>query len=62
LAENFEVENVQLLTTIFSGNFLSVEIFLQWKWAFNPNCPTNGLRSKLQVVEFLSIPQLFGLY
>ena len=28
----FEVENFQLLTMIFSGNFLSVEIFLEWKW------------------------------
>ena len=32
--KNFEVENFQLLTMIFSGNFLSVEIFLEWKWAF----------------------------
>ena len=30
--KNFEVENFQLLT-IFSENFLSVEIFLEWKWA-----------------------------
>jgi hypothetical protein len=30
--KNFEVENVQLLTMIFSGNFLSMEIFLEWKW------------------------------
>jgi hypothetical protein len=32
--KNFEVENFQLLTMIFSENFLSVEIFLEWKWAF----------------------------
>ena len=31
--KNFEVENFQLLTMIFSENFLSVEIFLEWKWA-----------------------------
>jgi hypothetical protein len=30
---NFEVENFQLLTMIFSENFLSVEILLEWKWA-----------------------------
>ena len=30
---NFEVENFQLLTMIFSESFLSVEIFLEWKWA-----------------------------
>ena len=30
--KNFEVENFQLLTMIFSENFLSVEIFLEWKW------------------------------
>ena len=29
--KNFEVENFQLLT-IFSENFLSVEICLEWKW------------------------------
>jgi hypothetical protein len=29
--KNFEVENFQLLT-IFLENFLSVEIFLEWKW------------------------------
>jgi hypothetical protein len=34
---NFEVENFQLLTMIFSGNFLSVEIFLDRKWA-SPKC------------------------
>jgi hypothetical protein len=27
--------NFQLLTMIFSENFLSVEIFLEWKWAFS---------------------------
>jgi hypothetical protein len=32
--KHFEVENFQLLTMIFSENFLSVEIFLEWKWAF----------------------------
>ena len=32
--KNFEVENFQLLTMIFSENFLSMEIFLEWKWAF----------------------------
>jgi hypothetical protein len=32
--KNFEVENFQLLTMIFSQNFLSVEIFIEWKWAF----------------------------
>jgi hypothetical protein len=31
--KNFEVENFQLLTMIFSENFLSVEIFLERKWA-----------------------------
>ena len=31
--KNFEDENFQLLTMIFSENFLSVEIFLEWKWA-----------------------------
>jgi hypothetical protein len=30
----FEVVKFQLLTMIFSENFLSVEIFLEWKWAF----------------------------
>ena len=29
-----QVENFQLLTMIFSENFLSVEIFLEWKRAF----------------------------
>jgi hypothetical protein len=33
--KNFEVESFQLLTMIFSENFLSVEIFLEWKWALN---------------------------
>ena len=28
-----EVENFQLLTMIFSKNFLFVEIFLEWSWA-----------------------------
>jgi hypothetical protein len=28
----FEVENFQLLTMIFLENFLSVEIFLEWKF------------------------------
>jgi hypothetical protein len=28
------VENFQLSTMIFSEHFLSVEIFLEWKWAF----------------------------
>ena len=32
--KNFEVENFQLLTMIFSENFLSMEIFLEWKRAF----------------------------
>jgi hypothetical protein len=32
--KKFEVEDVQLLTMIFSENFLSVEIFLEWKLAF----------------------------
>ena len=31
--KNFEVENFQLLTMIFSEHFLSVENFLEWKWA-----------------------------
>jgi hypothetical protein len=31
--KNFEVENFQLLTMISLENFLSVEIFLEWKWA-----------------------------
>jgi hypothetical protein len=34
LGKNFEVENFQLLTMIFSEDFLSVEIFLEWKQAF----------------------------
>jgi hypothetical protein len=29
--KNFEVENFQLLTMLFSENVLSVEIFLEWK-------------------------------
>ena len=33
--KNFEVENYQLLTMIFLENFLSAEIYLEWKWAFN---------------------------
>ena len=33
VGKNFEVENFQLLTMIFSENFSSVEIFLEWKWA-----------------------------
>ena len=36
---NYEVENFQLLTVMFSENFLSVEIFLEWKWAFGLHCP-----------------------
>ena len=36
--KNFEVENFQLLTMIFSENFLSVEIFLEWKWALKGSC------------------------
>jgi hypothetical protein len=32
--KNVEVENFQLLTMIFSEHFLSMEIFLEWKWAF----------------------------
>jgi hypothetical protein len=32
--KTFEVENFQHLTMISSENFLSVEIFLEWKWAF----------------------------
>jgi hypothetical protein len=31
--KNFEVENFQLLRMIFSEHFLSVEIFLECKWA-----------------------------
>jgi hypothetical protein len=31
--KNFEVENFRLLTMIFSENFLSVENFLERKWA-----------------------------
>jgi hypothetical protein len=34
--KNFEVENFQLLTMIFSQHFLSVEIFLALKWALIP--------------------------
>jgi hypothetical protein len=33
LEKNLEVENFQLLTMTFLENFLSVEIFLEWKWA-----------------------------
>jgi hypothetical protein len=36
--KNFEVENFQLLTMIFSENFLSVEIFLERKWALKGSC------------------------
>ena len=32
--KNFKVENFQLLTMTFSKNVLSVEIFLERKWAF----------------------------
>ena len=32
--EKFEVKIFQLSTMIFSENFLSVEIFLEWKWSF----------------------------
>ena len=41
--ENFEVENFQLLTMIFSQNFLSVEIFLAWKWGLILNLTLIGL-------------------
>jgi hypothetical protein len=34
--KKFEVVNFQLLTMIFSENFLFLEIFLEWKW---PNLP-----------------------
>jgi hypothetical protein len=35
--KKFEVENFQLLTMIFSENVLSVENFLEWKWALTIN-------------------------
>jgi hypothetical protein len=35
VGKNFEVENFQLLTMTFSENFLSVEIFPEWKCAFS---------------------------
>jgi hypothetical protein len=41
--KNSEVENFQLLTMIFSGNFLSVEIFLQWKFALIQAVPNKLL-------------------
>jgi hypothetical protein len=31
--KNFEVENFELLTMIFAENILSVEMFLECKWA-----------------------------
>jgi hypothetical protein len=34
VGKNVEVENFQLLTMTFSEHFLSVEIFLEWKWIF----------------------------
>jgi hypothetical protein len=37
--KNFEVENFQLLTMIFSENFLSVEIFLEWPISTQENFP-----------------------
>jgi hypothetical protein len=33
LEKNCKVENFQLLKMTFPENFLSVEIFLEWKWA-----------------------------
>ena len=40
--KNFEVENFQLLTMIFSGNILSMEIFLEWA----PLMPDNFTRQE----------------
>jgi hypothetical protein len=56
LEKNFEVENFQFLTMIFSGNFLSVEIFLEWKWALKPGKPVqkNWKFSGITTVENLS--------
>ena len=39
----FQLENFQLLTMIFSENFLSVENFLEWKWALKAE--SNGIWS-----------------
>jgi hypothetical protein len=45
--KNFEVENFQLLTMIFSENFLSAENFLEWKLM--------GLDAKLKLSIFARV-------
>jgi hypothetical protein len=40
--KKFEVENFQLLAMIVSKKFLSVEMFLEWQWAFT-SCSNNLL-------------------
>jgi hypothetical protein len=43
----FEVENFQLLTMTFSEHFLSVEIFLEWKWAVREFEQDNEVRRRI---------------
>jgi hypothetical protein len=59
--KNFEVENFQLLTMMFSENFLSVEIFLEWKWALRNHAILSGKKNGQQrkpLFEFARIAAL----
>jgi hypothetical protein len=61
-------ENFQLLTMIFLENFLSVEIFLEWKWALgDTRLPakykqTATLRAKAFRPEILSMSSKKPVY
>ena len=58
--KNFEVENFQLLTMTFSENFLTAEIFLEWKWTFRHALVWNHFLHSLLLASFPKIFQSFS--
>ena len=64
--ENF-VKSIgkKLLTMIFSENFLSVEIFLEWKWASRqkscPTCDNKTRDNQIDVVKSCSTSNSDGI-
>jgi hypothetical protein len=56
VGKNFEVENFQLLTMMFSENFLSAEIFPKWKLAITPE----GLSTSFLYSVVLGIKEFGG--
>jgi hypothetical protein len=63
--KNFEVENFQLLTMIFSENVLSVENFLEWKWTFTLFLISNQFsltfEAKAKDTVYTSVPQMHSV-